>query len=165
MYNETLATKEIITNGLTLTYTLQANYDGISGQHNFNDQWERSLQGHIGGVTIQSNEGDSWIPLNYSLAQLTKDYYKQGRNNPPKEAYDSLKEQFDRDSEAFEIVVVVTVRKNGIELFEDTIIGSDYHHEDYNYDHDKALNDLLEYAEQDAYIEEAKQVLSKLIEG
>lgn len=163
MQTENLATTTKTVNGLDITYTLEANYNGFLGMANFQDQWENS-DCHIGGVTIQGDDGQNWIPKQYSIAQLSKDYAKQGLDNPSGKAYQSLREQFDRDSQAFEVNVVVSVCMNGVELFEETIIGSDYEHLDFNYDHDKALETfLLDYCEEDVYIEQALETIKQLV--
>lgn len=161
MNNETLATREKQVDGFTVKYSFIAVYNGCLGQANFNDQWERASQ-HQGGATIQS-DGEHWTPKQYSLAQLSSDYASQGRENPCKEAYQSLLRQFERDSEAFEVVLEVSVLKNDVELFADTVIGSDYHYLDFDYDHNKALECLLEYAEESAYINGAKETLKSLL--
>lgn len=162
MSNEILATLENNIDGFTIRFDFIAIYDGYLGQSNFDNQWERASS-HQGGVTI-NHDGEHWIPLNYSLSQLSKDYAKQGRENPSGEAYKSLLEQFERDKDAFEAVLEVTVLKNDIELFQDNIVGTDYNHTDYNYDHDKVLESLLEYAEKDSvYIEKAKETLKGLL--
>lgn len=63
----------------------------------FREQWEHCDE-HKGGVTITNPEADrnSWTyyrPLQVSLSELTADYAKQGRENPSREAYDSLQRQ------------------------------------------------------------------------
>lgn len=163
MNTEVLATQEKNIDGLEIVYKLEAIHDGCLGMHNFTEQWEHT-DIHIGGVTINS-DGEHWIPKNYSIADLSSDFAKQGRDNPCKDAYQSLLEQFERDRVAFEAVVSVSVLKNGIELFEDTIVGTDYDHTDFDYNHDKALETMLsDYCEEFVYIESAKQTLKTLVD-
>ncbi len=158
---ESLATKTITQNDMVLNFTLVAHYGGICGQSNFDEQW-KLVQNHVGGVNIKTDDG-IFEPRQFTIPDLAKSYSQQNRPNPSKQAFDSAKQQLERDSLAFEVQLKVTVLKNGIELINDIITYSDYEHSDYNYDHDKMLNCLLEYAEEnDFYFDSAKKIISQL---
>lgn len=163
-------------NGLTLTYSLIAVMDGCLGQHHFNEQWKAS--DHQGGITIQKPQ-EGWSndqhfePLQYSLAQLTKDYHKQGRGNPSKDAYSSLQGQLERDLECFEVYLqarIVIPSEGGdqeIELLDQCLISSDYHHADFNYDSGAALRAMIaEHGDNDQLFKKAvttqKEMIKKL---
>lgn len=80
----------------------------------FREQWEHCDE-HKGGVTITNPEADrnSWTyyrPLQVSLSELTADYAKQGRENPSREAYDSLQRQLLRDLYAGDYGFVYSAR-------------------------------------------------------
>lgn len=70
----------------------------------FRDQWE-GTDTHKGGETITNPNADRngwkyYRPLQTSLAELTASYARQGRENPSREAYDSLQRQLIRDIDA-----------------------------------------------------------------
>ena len=158
MNSEILATKSFIKNGLQIIIDFEAIYNGDLGQSNFYDQWEVSDH-HIGGITIRLNN-QNFKPLQYSLSDLSKDYAKQGRFTPSYDAYKSLQEQLIRDSEAFKVILNCRVLKNSIELASECLIGSDYHYNDYDYDHDKALHYLYsDYGNIEHVIAEANKML------
>ena len=142
---EILASKTIEYEGFTFTLEFVDYHQGALWS--FEEQWELT-DTHEGGVTITNPDGsrNSWkyaIPKQYSLAELAKDYAAQGRENPSREAYQSLQKQLERDSEASDCSLLISAKKGSIQLFEDEhVISTDYHWTDYDYDHDKALEYL-----------------------
>lgn len=70
----------------------------------FRDKWSGTDE-HKGGVYIRNRNADRncwqyYEPRHYSLADLTRDYAKQGRENPSREAYESLQNELERDLDA-----------------------------------------------------------------
>lgn len=101
----------------------------------FGDQWKMTDQ-HEGGVTIQNTEADRnshkyAIPQQCSLAELTADYVKQGRDNPSREAYESLQRQLMRDINASDYYFTVDAYAGSVSLLDGAVIGCGF---DYSYD-------------------------------
>lgn len=105
------------------SYTVTV-YVELYGPWDFGDQFEVATC-HEGGVTIRNpvNPGDDrcyqwFIPTQYSLAELSKDYAKAGRENPSREAYDSLQRQLGWELTAGDYGFCVEIRKAGVLLAE-----------------------------------------------
>ena len=145
--NTILKSKSSIYLGFEVVYTLTALYEcGYSG---FNEKW---TQTEVGSVV--ADDGRKFNCSFYKIGQLNK-----GNDVTVYKA----QEEFDRDCTAFDICIDVSILKNGVELFRDTIINSDYSHED-KYTVDKCLDDLLlDYSDIESYIGEAQRVLTRLL--
>ena len=95
MSNDTLIKEFKTADNLTVSIYVREWYTGSDA---ISDQFELT-DTHQGGITIKNpeysgrNSYEYAIPLWVSLAELTKDYAKQGRDNPSREAYDSLQKQ------------------------------------------------------------------------
>lgn len=101
-----------ITKGdLVITFTAAGGLDGYAG---FGDQW-KMVDDHKGGVTIKNpnpyREAYPYaIPQQTTLAELASDFHKQGRDNPSREAYESLQAQLERDIEASDYYIDASVK-------------------------------------------------------
>lgn len=134
----------------------------------FNDQWEPT-DDHQGGVTItntNAGRGDwaYFIPKQYSLAQLTKDYATEGRENPSKQAYDSLQRQLIRDIDAGDYGLRYSASYAGINIVSDETCGIGF---DWSCHDDRSLADAArgiwnEYA-QDEALDRVQDALGELI--
>ena len=109
------------------------------GYHYFIDQFERSDR-HIGGVTIKCDRtGEHFIPLQTSLAELTKYMAEQGTENPSRRAYETLKKDLAHYRSCYDVALQVTAFKCNVKLFEET--GSLY---DFSYEYYESLDDIKE---------------------
>lgn len=152
---EILNSKTIVLDGFEIIYTLETDYTGAV--NNFEDNW-LAVGDHEGGVTVKSLDGNYYEPQNYSLSELASDYAKKGRDNPSFEAYQSLQKQLTRDINAFEVYLVVTVKRKFITLITDQVICYDYSCSDGDIFHD-----LLDHAEEDqSYVDQAKKIINEL---
>jgi len=140
-----------------------------SGCNMLFDQFELTDR-HEGGVTIVNPEHDHnsyryAIPLQTSLAELTKSFAKQGRENPSREAYESLQKELGWYITADDCYLRYTVSKAGIELADYIGIGFDYswHYSDQSLE-DYALEILADYGDTEEALAEAKENLSALLE-
>lgn len=103
---------------------------GEYGSHWFRDLYTESP--HIGGVTVQvpSQQQHRDCPKfyigQYTPGQLASEYAKQGRENPSKEAYESLQKELGWYLTAADYNLVCEVSKAGIELAEVYGITFDY---------------------------------------
>ena len=91
----------------------------------------RQVDNHQGGVTVQIHDRHGvsyWEPLQYSIADLSKDYAKAGEENPSKRAYESLKAECEADVLGDMVYVELSVSFAGIELASDGV-GTQYYHE------------------------------------
>lgn len=112
----------------------------------FGDLWKMT-DDHHGGVTIANPEADRnsykyGIPQNCTLAELSADYAKQGRENPSREAYESLQNQLTRDLSASDYGFRVSAEIDGVTLFDNENLGCSF---DYSYEDD---SDLLAAAQE-----------------
>lgn len=127
------ATFEVVKEKFSIIYEAVTWYEPSHALEN----WEFT-DDHQGGVTIknpnyQRNEFKYAIPLHYSLKQLSSDYARQGRENPPREAYTSLQEELQRDLEASEYYLSAkVVDANGKTVLDSFSIGYafDWHYSD-----------------------------------
>ena len=115
-------------NGFTVTAEV---IDFCQGSLWLMDMFEPA-DAHEGGVTIRVpswlDDGRGyryWTPTQYSLAELSSDYAKQGRENPSREAYKSLQRDLAHYIQASDCAICVTVEKAGIELAEAYSCGFD----------------------------------------
>lgn len=88
MYWELIESRELF-NGLECR--LEASPDGESPNHVFGI-WERA-DCHQAGQTVKDNDGRFWTSCNYSPAELSAEFAAQGRGNPSREAYESLRNE------------------------------------------------------------------------
>jgi hypothetical protein len=119
---------------------------------------------HIGGTTVTSESANGHYIGQTTPAELAKDYAKQGRSNPSKEAYDSLSEDLEHYIQASDCALKATVYKNGIELAENQGISFDFSYVYHNSHEEEGLRVLTEYGDEfikDA-IKEAHETLEQL---
>ncbi len=108
----TLSIKEINKSGFDITIELQAQ-DFLT---DFNNKWKRDHSGLIVG-----SDGTNWDTDYYTIGTL-----KHGADVT---TYMAQKE-FNRDCEAFDISLIITVFKNGVELATEYVINADYNYND-----------------------------------
>ena len=135
----------------------------------FSDQWELTND-HKGGVTIQNSEADRnsykyAIPQQCSLAELTAEFAKQGRENPSREAYESLQEQLIRDINASDYYFMVSADVDGITLLDDSVIGCGF---DYSYHDKETLEEIAiqvwnEYGGEEEALQEALKEAGEIL--
>lgn len=137
----------------------------------FGDQWKMT-DTHEGGVTISNREADRnsfkyVIPQQYTLAELTKEYAAQGRENPSREAYDSLQRQLIRDINASDYYFTVDASAGSHTLLDGAVIGCGF---DYSYQDQGSLLDVArevwsDYNGEEEAITEAVQAARDLLDG
>lgn len=111
-------------------------YDG------FDDQWKMT-DTHEGGITIKNadagrNSYKYAIPQQVSLAQLASEYAAQGRENPSREAYESLQRQLSRDINASDYYFTVDASAGSHTLLDGAVIGCGF---DWSYHDHEDLED------------------------
>jgi len=144
--NQVLANKSFIHCGFEVEYILTALYS--HGYTGFSEKWQQSENG-----PVKADDDRRYDTDYYSIGQLNK-----GNDVTVKKA----QEEFDRDCNAFDISLNVSILKNGIELYEEVVINSDYSHDD-KYDIDQIIVELIkDYSDINSYIEDANRVLVKL---
>lgn len=120
---------------------------------------------HIGGVTVALHQARGpvthWRSCNYTPAELAREYAKDGRDNPSREAYRSLQRELEDDLLGNMITVWCTVSRNGIELASDCI-GTACGYRDSA--EDCAKECAKEYFDIDAMIADAKDAAHDLAE-
>ena len=104
----------------------------------FSEQWEGTDK-HHGGVTIANPEHGRgaykyFIPKQYTLADLTSDYAKQGLENPSTKAYQSLRDQLRRDIYASDYGFRVSAYVGDFKMIDDECIGYGFDHSIYDDD-------------------------------
>lgn len=135
----------------------------------FADQWKMT-DTHEGGVTIANADADRnsfkyAIPQQYTLAELTADYAKAGRENPSREAYESLQRQLSRDINAQDYYFTVSANAGSYTLLDGAVIGCGF---DYSYDDEGQLLDVAQEVWNDynggeeAFEEALKEVRAQL---
>ena len=129
-------------NGVKFTVSVIC-YNEYAG---FSDQWVMT-DAHQGGVTIANPEADRnsykyGVPQQCMLAELASSYAKQGRENPSREAYESMQNQLTRDLNASDYGFQVSAEIDGVTLFDDENLGCSF---DYSYHDD---GDLLDAAQE-----------------
>lgn len=139
---DTIETFGFENNGVQFTVNVIC-YNKYAG---FGDQWKMT-DAHKGGVTIANPEADRnsykyGIPQQCTLAELASSYAKQGRENPSREAYESLQSQLERDLNASDYGFQVSAEIDGVTLFDDENLGCSF---DYSYHDD---GDLLDAAQE-----------------
>jgi len=117
-----------MSNGIQISMTIRELHD--EGYYFFTDQFKR-VDKHEGGVTVKSSDGGDYEPLQTSLAELAKSYAEQGRDNPSKEAYDSLQKDLSHYLTCTGVELVVRAYKCNILLAEETSSLYDYSDEYY----------------------------------
>ena len=137
----------------------------------FGDQWKMT-DTHEGGVTISNSEADRnsfkyAIPQQCTLAQLTKEYAAQGRENPSREAYDSLQRQLMRDINASDYYFTVDASAGSHTLLDGAVIGCGF---DYSYEDQGSLLDVArevwsDYNGEEEALSEAVQAARDLLDG
>lgn len=117
---EHITIKEVEVEGFVITAKAACYNEGA--MWHFEDQWEalrEHTQGAIRNPCIErSSDTKFFMPLQYTLDQLTKDFAAQGRANPPREAYESLQRQLRYDIWAQDCGLEVSVSYNDISLVE-----------------------------------------------
>lgn len=137
----------------------------------FGDQWKMT-DTHEGGVTITNPDADRnsfkyAIPQQVSLAELTKEYAAQGRENPSREAYDSLQRQLIRDINASDYYFTVNASAGSHTLLDGAVIGCGF---DYSYEDQGSLLDVArevwsDYNGEEEALSEAVQAARDLLDG
>lgn len=140
-------------------------YDG------FGDQWKMT-DTHEGGVTIKNadagrNSYKYAIPQQTTLAELASYYAAQGRENPSREAYESLQRQLSRDINASDYYFTVDATAGSHTLLDGAVIGCGF---DYSYDDEGSLLDAArevwkEHDGEAEALEEATKAAHDLLEG
>lgn len=142
----TLASNSFIKCGFEVEVSL---LDLECGMSDFSNKWKRDDDGPI--VTLG---GDRWNCEYFTIGKL-KDGFDA--------TVQSAQNEFDRDCDAFDVSLVITVSKNGIELHADHVVGSEYNYIDETTPEallEDLYNDYGELAE--PQIIEAKKVLEGL---
>lgn len=135
----------------------------------FGDQWKMT-DTHEGGVTIQNRNADRnsfkyAIPQQVSLAELAKEYAAQGRENPSREAYESLQRQLDRDIDASDYYFTVDATAGSYTVLDGFVCGCGF---DYSYQEESNLLDRAQEiwndcnGEEEATEEAIKEVRGQL---
>jgi hypothetical protein len=150
-----------MSNGIEISMTIKERHD--DGFYFFMDQFER-VDKHEGGVTIQSSDGNYYEPLQTSLAELTKSYAKQGRENPSREAYESLQKELSHYLNCYGVELVVRAYKCNVLLAEVSSCLFEFSYEYYD-----SLSELQAYIEKEEgdwlkekVMEEAQNKLKQL---
>ena len=138
---DTIETFGFENNGVQFTVNVIC-YNEYAG---FGDQWKMT-DAHKGGVTIANLEADRnsykyAIPQQCTLAELSADYAKQGRENPSSEAYQSLQRQLSRDLNASDYGFQVSAEIDGVKLFDDENLGCAF---DWSWEDDNSLLDAAQ---------------------
>jgi len=118
-----------MSNGIQISMTIRELPD--EGYYFFMEQFKR-VDRHEGGVTIKSSDGDYYEPLQTSLSELTKDYARQGRENPSREAYESLQKELNHYLTCYGVQLVVRAYKCNVLLAEETSALYDFSYEYYD---------------------------------
>lgn len=112
----------------TYKLNIEPNYDeNINAIYGI---WELADK-HQGGVTVKyesctyPGEPSYWTNVNYTLAELTSDYTKEGKENPSKEAYESMQKELRHYMEGYLLTVTPQIWLDDILLAEDCI-GTDF---------------------------------------
>lgn len=137
---EILASKTIEKNGFEFKLDVLSYAD--CGMSSFDDKWIRDVNGPIQGSN--DNFDCTWYEIGSDLT------------------IEQAQEDFDRDVQAFDVHLFVTVSKNGIELINDPVIGSDYN---YCEDANLLLDDLVGYVNFNEYCSQAEVKVFELIEA
>lgn len=145
--NDILEKKEINQDGFTIVISLIADYN--SGFTQFSDKWTRDNNGLIIG-----DDDLRWGCTWYDIGQLNK-----GNDIT---VYKAQKE-FNRDCNAFDVLLNITVLKNNIELINDVIIG-----DDHSYDDERTSLELMNYLISDYldvsyHLDSAKKIIKELM--
>ena len=140
MSREILASKTIEKNGFEFRLDLLSYAD--CGMSSFDDKWILDVNGPIQGD--DNNFDCTWYDIGSDLT------IKQAQAD------------FDRDVQAFDVHLFINVSKNGIELINDPVIGSDYN---YCEDADLLLNDLIGHVDFNDYCSQAENKVFELIEA
>lgn len=140
MSREILASKTIEKNGFDFKLDLLSYAD--CGMSSFDDKWIRNVDGPIRGSN--DNFDCTWYDIGSDLT------------------IEQAQEDFDRDVQAFDVHLFVAVSKNGIELINDPVIGSDYN---YSEDADLLLYDLIGHVNFNDYCFQAESKVFELVEA
>lgn len=140
MSREILATKTVEKHGFEFKLDLLSYAD--CGMTSFDEKWVRDDNGEIEG----------------SHCNFDCTWYEVGSDVTIEQA----QEDFNRDVEAFDVHLFVTVSKNGIELINDPVVGSDYN---YCEDVDLLLDNLIGHVNFEEYVKQAKSEMVNLIEA
>lgn len=121
MYEESVEVREL-RNGMVVRLTVSCANESPNDVYGC---FERA-DGHQGGVTVSIDSDyrgpkTHWIPTQTSIAELSREYAKQGRENPSREAYESLQRECEAEVCGNMYTASVTVSLHGVELAADTI--------------------------------------------
>ena len=141
--SEKIAVKTTTVNGFVIESCLRNLESGMLG---FNDKWVRSNDGEVQG------DRQKWTCNYYSIGQLNK-------------GFDSTKamsqRDFERDCEAFEVALEITVSKADVTLVNDMPITTNFNYDDG--DPVKLLNELSSDVNIDDYIKQANTTIQQLL--
>lgn len=145
--SDILESKVFNRDGFEIEVSLVADYQ--SGFTQFRDKWSRCNDGLV--ICDEGyNFGCNW----YSTGQLNKG------NDVTK--YQAQKE-FDRDCNAFDVLLEVTISKNDIELLDQVVISDNYSWDDKNTPKELMEYLMSDYLDLDYLLVEVKETLSKLV--
>ena len=145
--SDILESKVFNRDGLKIKVSLVADYQ--SGFTQFRDKWSRCNDG-----LVICSDGYNFDCNWYSIGQLNKG------NDVTK--YQAQKE-FDRDCNAFDVLLNVTISKNEIELLDQVVIGGDHSWDDKNTPKELMEYLISDYLDLDHLLLEVKETLSKLV--
>lgn len=138
MSREILATKTIEKHGFEFKLDLLSYSD--CGMTLFDEKWVRNVDGPIQGS--HDNFDCTWYEIGSDVT------------------VEQTQKAFDRDVEAFDVHLFVTVSKKGVELINDPVVGSDYN---YSEDADLLLDDLIDCVDFEDYSSQARNEVVDLI--
>jgi len=166
MSNDTLIKEFKTADNLTVSIYVREWYTGSDA---ISDQFELT-DTHQGGITIKNPEYDGHmsykyaIPMQCSLAELTKHYAKQGCDNPSRAAYASLQRELGWYITADDISLLYIVSKNGIELANNFGISSEFSWQYSDQSLEQfALELLTDYDDTSEALEQARNTLTELV--
>ncbi len=139
MSNTILSSKTIESHGFSFILNL-VSYES-EGWTSFHDKWKLDSDGLVSGDRGQMWD-QTWATIGTDLT------------------VEQAQEEFDRDVDAFDVQLTVTVTRNGVTLIDsDPVIGGDYNHEE---DASGCLKDLEEYFDLGDYTSKANEELKAM---
>jgi len=149
-------------NGMQIKLTAEPTHESPNSVYG---QWRQVAQ-HQGGVTVQLDDRHGktyWIRDDYPLSQLAREYAAQGRENPSKEAYRSMRIECESEVFGDMLNIVLSVSYGGIELAFDSIC-SPYYWETYAPIDEHVRETAAEYFNLRELLREAKREAANLSE-
>lgn len=121
-YSETVDERQLY-NGMVCRLTVAPLFENPNDAFGI---FERA-SGHEAGTTVKDAVGNTgyWTSINYTPAELAREFARQGRTDPSREAYASLQRELHHYLHGDMLTVFGVVEFDGIELASD-VIGTDY---------------------------------------